>query len=134
MPVRLPREVQLAVDEYLELYRQYKQIDAALKELRGVIEPFLKEHAESAIEGSNGEGKIELTRTQRPIMNAQYTTYGLADISALLPANVLKKCTVQVIDKDRLEALGKLGEIPEDVLGCRQTKESVSFTVRLNSR
>lgn len=130
MPVRLPKDVQLAVDEYLSLYRQSKQIDAALKELRGVIEPYLKEH-KCVVEGSDGEGKIELATARRPIMNTQYTTYQLGDISPLLPANILRKCTVQVIDKEKLEALGKLGEVSEDILNRKQTRESISFTVRL---
>lgn len=132
MPIQLPQEVQIAVDTYLALYRQSKEIEAKMKSLRGVIEPFLKQHPDSVLEAGDGSGKIELTSSKRPIMNAQYTTYNIEDISSLLPANILRKCTVQVVDKERLESLGKLGQIPEEVLALKQTRESVSFTCKLN--
>lgn len=132
MPMRLPQDVQIAVDTYLALYRQSKELDSRLKSLRSVIEPFLKEHPDAVLDATDGSGKIELTASRRPIMNAQYTTYNIEDITPHLPAHILRKCTVQVIDKDRLESLGKLGQIPDEVLELKQTRESLSFTCKLN--
>ncbi len=132
MPIQLPQAVQIAVDTYLELYRQSKEIEAKMKSLRAEIEPFLKEHSDFVLEASDGSGRIELTKSQRPITNAQYTTYRLDDIAPLLPASILRKCTVQVVDKERLESLAKLGQVPDDVLERKQLRESFSFTCKLN--
>lgn len=132
MPIQLPQEVQIAVDTYLAGYRQSKELESKLKSLRSVIEPFLKQHPDAVLEATDGSGKIELTTSRRPVMNAQYTTYSVEDIAPLLPANVLRKCTVQVVDKDCLESLGKLGQVPDEVLALKQTRESLSFICKLN--
>jgi hypothetical protein len=131
MPIAVNPEIQLAVDQYLNLYRQFKAIKDELDGLRKVIEPYMRENELDVILASDGRGQVERTVQERPVMNARYTTYDLAELSSLLPANVRKKCVVEVIDKERLEALHRLGEVSDAILQCKVTKPSHQFSARL---
>lgn len=123
-------DVQVAVDQYLELYVEAKKIEKKLDALRQVIEAYMKENGLDRVDHTDGRGHIQLTVQERPIMTSRYTTYDAGDIASLLPPNVRKKCIVEVIDKEKLEALEKLGEVSEEVLSRKQTKSSVSWVVR----
>jgi hypothetical protein len=126
------REMRLYVDEYLSLYQESKKILEQMEQLREKIEPYMTENNLDALEGSRGQGRIERKQVERPILNARFTTYNVEDVIHLLPANSKKKCLVEVVDKDKLEALCKLGEVSEDVLQMKQTKTTYSFNVRIN--
>ncbi|SFV08305.1 hypothetical protein [Alicyclobacillus macrosporangiidus] len=123
-------DIQVAVDQYLELYAEAKKMEKKLEALRQVIEAYMKENGLDQVEHTDRRGHIQLIVQQRPITTSRYTTYDAAEISSLLPPNVRKKCIVEVIDKDKLEALAKLGEVSADVLSRKQTNSSVSWVVR----
>ena len=127
----MKKQMELHVDQYLSIYQECKKMQEQLDELREIIESYMKENKVDSLEGTRGQGKIELKQQERPIMNARYTTYSLDDISNVIPANMKKKCIVEVVDKDKLEALCKLGEVSNDILQMKQTKTSYSFNVRL---
>ncbi len=130
MPASIRKDIQVAVDEYVRLYEQQKALKEELDALRGVIEPYMKEQGLPNITATDGRARLEITEQQRPVMNARYTTYDIQDIAPLLSASVRKKCVVEVVDKEKLEALHKLGEVPADVLARKVTKSTSSFTVR----
>ncbi|WP_026961487.1 hypothetical protein [Alicyclobacillus herbarius] len=123
-------DVQVAVDHYLELYAEAKQLEKKMDALRKVIEVYMKENDLEQMAHSNGGGWIQLVPQERPVMTSRYTTYDTAELANLLPPAVRKKCLVEVVDKDKLEALAKLGEVPEDVLQRKVTRSSVSWVVR----
>lgn len=131
MPGSVKKEMQLAVDQYLSVYQDYKKLKDELDSLKEVIEPYMKENELPFIEGTDGRGKVELTLQERPAMNARYTTYDIQEIASLLSPALKKKCVVEVVDKEKLEALCKLGEVPEEVLKRKLTKQSYSFVTRL---
>lgn len=128
--VAIPAEILDAVDQYLELYTVYKQLEARLKELRTYIEPFMRENSLEHIGNRNRTGRVQLTLAERPSATARYSTYDLAEILALLEPSAAEKCVVNVVDKDKLEALAKLGEVPTEVLEHRITKPTYSLSVR----
>jgi hypothetical protein len=130
MSVRVRADIQLAVDQYLELYSVYKQLEKKIDELRKVIEPYMKENGLDHVANSDGTGRVQLTLAERPIMTSRYTTYDADEICSLLNASVWKKCVVEVVDKEKLEALAKMGEVPEEVLAHKVTKPSYSMVVR----
>lgn len=123
-------EMQAAVDHYLHLYNESKKLEEQLKVLRGVIEPYMKSNNVDAIAGSDGLQRIELTQQSRPVMTSRYSSYDVTEISGLLQPAARKKCVVEVVDKDKLEALCKLGELPETLLSHKVTSTTHSFSVR----
>lgn len=130
MPGNIKKEMQLAVDQYLNLYQAHKKLKDQVDTLREVIEPYMKENEFTFIEGTDGLGRVELTQQDRPVMNARYTTYDVQQISSFLSSALKKKCVVEVVDKEKLEALCKLGEVPADVLTHKITRPTFGFTAR----
>ncbi|MDB5083436.1 MAG: hypothetical protein JWN30_322 [Bacilli bacterium] len=127
----IQKEIQFAVDHYINVYKEYKKIKDQLDDLHGIIEPYMKENDLTSIHSSDGRGKVELLMQERPIMNARYTTYDVEQVANLLTASSKKKCIVEVVDKDKLEALCKLGEVSADVLQHKLTRAGTSFVTRL---
>jgi dethiobiotin synthetase len=123
-------DVQAAVDEYMVLYRQYKATEDALGALRKVIEPYMKECELTSLPCSDGSGRIDLSLVERPVMNARYTSYAIEDVAGWLTPSTRKKCVVEVIDKEKLEALCQLGEVPAQVLDRKVTRPSYSLIAR----
>lgn len=122
-------DIQLAVNRYVELYEQAKEMEKEMKDLRAVIEPFMTAQGIDAILTPNG-AKVEISQSQRPVMNAKFTTYDFSKISPLLSTSVLKKVSVKVLDKDRMEALHKLEEIPVEIMQMKDLNLIQSFSVK----
>jgi hypothetical protein len=132
VPGAVRKDMQLAVDQYLQVYQECKRLKDQLDTLKEVIEPYMHEYEFPSIEGTDGRGKVELSKQERPVMNARFTTYDVNDISTLLQPSQRKKCIVEVVDKDKLEALCKLGEVTAEVLEHKITKTSYSFSARFS--
>lgn len=132
MPVEIPKHIQLAVDTYVDLYREYKELEAKVQELKSTIEPFMKETGYDALLTSNGTGKVELLKQQRVTSTTRYSTYTLEDIATYLTPSLRKKCIVEVVDKDKLESLCKLGEISSEVLERKAAKEMYIFKTNVH--
>lgn len=128
----IPSTIQDAVDQYMELHQVSKQLEERMKTLRQAIEPFMREHAVDYIRDKNRTGKVQLTMLERATMTSRFTTYEVEAMSKALEPSALKRCLVEVVDKDKLEALCKLGEIPADVLAYKSTKPTYSLTVRFD--
>lgn len=124
-------EIQLAVDKYVELYKTCKEMEERMEELRAAIEPYMHQAGLAAVDATDGSAFIALGVSQRPVMNARYTTYGLEEVAPLLTPALRRRCVVEVVDKEKLEALCKLGELPEDILARKLTRTASSFSVRL---
>lgn len=131
MPRAVRADIQLAVDEYLNLYTELKELEKKVEALRKVIEPYMEENGCEEISSSSGEGRVQLTKVERTAVTSKYTTYNAERLATLLPPSVKKKCFVEVVDKDKLEALCKLGEAPESALSERMTKVTTTFLVKL---
>lgn len=132
MQETIPAQVQDAVDQYMELHQVSKQLESRMKDLREVILPFMKENEVELIRDNNLTGKVQLSVTERATMTSRYTTYGLEELAKLLDPTLLQKCVVSLVDKDKLEALSKLGEIDANVLTHKSTKPSYSLMVRFD--
>ncbi|QSO46504.1 hypothetical protein JZ786_18850 [Alicyclobacillus mengziensis] len=130
MTANIPGQVQDAVDQYMELYQVSKQLDERMSALRKVIEPFMRDNEISAIRDRNRTGKVQLNVQERARMTARYTTYEVEQLSKLLEPHLIQRCLVEVVDKDKVEALSKLGELPADVIDYRTTSPTYSLTVR----
>lgn len=131
MPSGVRPDIQIAVDQYLDFYVEMKALEKKVDALRKVIQPYMEEVGFDEIYSSNGGGKVELARAERSSSTSKYTTYDAERIASLLSPGMKKKCFVEVVDKDKLEALCKLGEIPENVLEERMTKVTTSFLAKL---
>lgn len=130
MPGAVRRDIQVAVDQYLNIYQEHKKLKEQLDGLREVIQPYMDEHELPFIEATDGRGRVEVSHQERPVMNARYTTYDAAEIAQLLQPSLRKKCIVEVVDKEKLEALCKLGEAPSSVLERKITKPITNFAAR----
>lgn len=127
----IPDQIQMAVDQYVELYQVSKQLEERMKGLKDVILQFMKEQNVDQLRDANQVGKVLLLVSERATTTARYTTYDLAEIASLLEPDLLEKCVARVIDKEKLNALSKLGEVSADVLAHKTTKPSYSLSVRL---
>ncbi|MCL6443982.1 MAG: hypothetical protein K6T83_11085 [Alicyclobacillus sp.] len=134
MPIKGRADIQLAVDEYVRLYAEVKQLETKLDELRAIIEPYMVQEAVRELSTTDGSGRLVMNQSERPVMSARYTSYDVNEIAALLPPNLRKKCIVEVVDKDKLEALSKLGEVSPDVVARKITRSTTSLMVRLDKR
>lgn len=132
MQENIPPQIQDAVDQYMELHQVSKQLDERMKELKDLIVSFMKESEFEHIRDKNRTGKVQLVVIERASVTARYTTYNLEELTNLLEPALLQRCTVSVIDKDKLEALSKLGEVATDVLSHKSTKPSYSLNVRID--
>lgn len=130
LTVNIPETVQDAVDQYLELYQVSKQLEERMGGLRKVIEPFMKDNGVDALRNRKQTGKIQLVLQERAKVTARYTTYEVASLLQVLDSSLVQRCLVEVVDKEKVEALCKLGEIPSDVSEHRLTTPSYSLNVR----
>lgn len=127
--MKILKSMQGAVDEYIQVHAEMKKLENHLKELRGIIEPFMEISKIGRIGGSAG-GALALQVSQRPPMNAKYTSYELDILAEFLTPKVQKKVVVPRIDKDLLEAIVKLGEAPKEILDLKITSESRAFVIK----
>ncbi|MDQ0189852.1 hypothetical protein JI721_06720 [Alicyclobacillus cycloheptanicus] len=127
----IPKSVQDAVDQYIEVYRVYKQLEERMQEMRNIIEPYMKANDVQVISDRQHSGKIHLTVQERAKVTSRYTLYDVDALSQLLDSTMMKKCLVEVVDKEKVEALCKMGELPEEVSTCRSVSPTYSFSVRL---
>lgn len=129
--MNIPESIQSAVDQYVEIYQVSKQLEERMKELKSLILSFMRENEFSEIPDSNHYGKVQLSVSERATLTARYTTYNLDELAKLLDAATLDRCVVSVVDKDKLAALSKLGEVDDDILEHKSTRPSYALTVRL---
>lgn len=115
-------------DNYIELYREYKEIQKKLDKLREEIEPYMLEEGLNEIE--TDKGKIILSSQERAPVSSRYTSYDLSELDKILSPNAREKCVVEVIDKEILEALCKIGEVPKDILDRKITNTTMRFSVK----
>jgi hypothetical protein len=126
----IPEAVQDAVDQYVKLYQVFKQLEEKIQELRKEIEPFMKDNGTDSIPDRNHIGKVHMTVQKRAKMTSRYTTYDVDELSKALEPTVVKKCLVEVVDRDKVDALTKLGEIPSELADHRAVMPTYSLTVR----
>lgn len=132
MLTKMQKEMQLAVDRYLELYKENKRLKDEMDLLKGEIETYMQDNQLHVLEGTASSGKVERILQERPPMNSRYTTYDLNTISQFLTPSLKKKCVVEVVDKEKLESLCKLGQISSEVLELKLSKTSYSFVTRVS--
>jgi hypothetical protein len=126
--VKIRKDIQEAVDKYIDIDAEYKKLGKQLKALRGEIEPYMEEKGLTRIDGT-GRGAIELVATNRANITSKFSSYDPAVVS-LLDAESAKMCKVEVIDKDVLEGLVKMGKISADrVKQYKTLKSGINFTV-----
>lgn len=126
----LPDEIQQAVDQYVALHFVSKQMEERMRKMKEVILPFMTEHGLTIIPSKEQPGQVHIMTTERSPMTSRYSTYHLDTISSYLSPEVLEKCVVSVVDRDKLDALYKMGEIDEDILSHKTTQTSYSLIVR----
>lgn len=132
MNENIPGTVQDAVDQYMEFYRVYKQLEEKMQEMRKIIEPFMKDNGVDAISDRKQTGRVQLTLQERAKMTSRYTTYDIEELSKAFDSKLVKKCLVEVVDKEKVEALTKLGEFPSDISSYKSTAPAYSLAVRFN--
>ncbi|MFB5190657.1 DUF7376 domain-containing protein [Alicyclobacillus fastidiosus] len=130
MAETIPDVVQDAVDQYVELYQVFKQLEERVQALRKEIEPFMKDSGIESISDRNRLGKVQMTVQNRAKMTSRYTTYDVHELSKLLSPELVEKCLVEVVDRERVDALTKLGEISSEVAAHRAVTPTYGLTVR----
>jgi hypothetical protein len=117
--VVIPSEIQDIVEEFIEAHAKLKDLESRVKKLRTVIEPYMKTNSIEELIGIAQSGKILLGTMDRPHITSQYTYYNTPEIVQLISPEARIKCLVTLIDKEALEALAVLKEVPEEVLNFR---------------
>ncbi|WP_067623142.1 DUF7376 domain-containing protein [Alicyclobacillus acidiphilus] len=130
MAENIPDTVQDAVDQYVESYQVYKQLEERIQSLRKVIEPFMKESGIDVIPDRKRIGRVQLTVQERAKLTSRYTTYEVEQLRQVLAPDLVEKCLVEVVDKDKVEALSKLGEIPPQTSEFKSVTPTYSLSVR----
>jgi hypothetical protein len=126
--VQIPKDITNAVDQYIPMYKEYKKLEAKMKKLRKKIEPFMKENDVVSLEGTE-EGFIRIEKRNIGNTTARYSTYD-PDLIAELPKEVQDVCVLQVIDRDKLEALVALEAVDEEIVGQYKNEKIVPcFTI-----
>ena len=126
---KIPEEIQMDVDDYLELHEMYTQLEAQLKKLRKNIEPFMEVNDITRIEGSNGKA-IEIVDQVRANVTSNFTTYDVDAVRDMVPKRYLNQVIVECVDRDKLEALVKLGRVKQTVYRHKTFKSTPCFMVR----
>lgn len=126
----IPANIQEQVDEYVDLHKACKELESRLKKLRKEIEPFMEENELESIRNSAGNGAIHLEPSNMAIVTAQFTAYS-PSILEQLGKEVAEMVMETVVDRDKLEAMVKLGVIQEDhIKPYKQFKAVRKFTVK----
>ena len=126
---KVPKETLKKVDRYITLYSYYKRIEKEMKELRTDLTEYMEDTGLTSIQGSEGK-KVSLVETDMAYISANYTSYNAEDVMPHLTPSARKKCIVRVVDRDALEALMTLGEVPETVKTLKRKKPITNFVVK----
>lgn len=124
---RTPKSVVDKVDEALELDAQIKELSKKLKELRNEIEPYMRENNVKEIVGKNGA--VALQPRNMALVTAQYTTYS-TDVLDLMSAKDAKEAKVILVDREKVEALDKLGRLSSSPEQYRIYNSVEAFTFK----
>lgn len=127
--VTISSNVQDMIESYIEKHKQYKDLEKQLKLLRSSIEPFMTDNNLNVVVSMANKGKITLDSLERPVVTSRYTYYNLDLVNPYLSVQARRKCVVNLIDKEALEALEKLKEVPADALNCRVVSTISRFQV-----
>jgi hypothetical protein len=125
----IKKAIQADVDLYITLDAQYKALEKTLKQMRGVIEPYMEENNISVIMGTD-KGRIERTPTNRAIISAKYTSYLAYDVRQVLNPEILKEVLVEVVDKDMIDLYVKTGKIDDSIVELKQMSQSTNFSAK----
>lgn len=126
----IPVDIQSDVDEYVDIHRQCKELEAQLKRLRKKIEPFMEENSIDSIMNTGKTGAIIIEPSNMAVVTAQYTTYS-KELLAVLGQEVVDMVVATVVDRDKLEALVTLGAVESDIIKpYRQYKAIRKFIVK----
>lgn len=128
MPI-ITANIQGAVDEYISLHQTAKELEARMKQLRAIIEPFMEQNQLEQLLGTQA-GAVAHQASQRPVMSAKYTSFEPAQIDGFLTEEIRERVYVPRVDKDMLEAVVKLGQVSEEVLKLKIVNQSRSFVVK----
>lgn len=109
----VPLEIQSAVDRYIELSKMRSEIEKEMKTLRNIVEPYMEANEIAEIKGTK-TGMVAIEPRNMPPISAIYTSYNI-DLIKVLPTTLKKQCVVEVIDREKVEALDKLGKLPDGI-------------------
>jgi hypothetical protein len=126
--MRISKDMQDKVDEYIELDAKVKTLTAHLKALRKEVEPYMKDRGLTVIPGSL-RGSISLQPKNLAIMNSRFTSYDTTGVLTLLDKSAIDQCITEVVDKDVLELLVKTGKAPKEVDNFKLYNQTLAFTI-----
>jgi CRISPR/Cas system-associated endonuclease Cas3-HD len=127
--IPIPKEMQTLVEEYINTHKEHKILEAKLKRMREILEPFMKLNNLDTLISVAQVGKITLIDQDRPHVTSQFTYYSVDRVLPIISPEARQKCLVNLIDKEALEALEKLREVPAEVLNFKILNKSSRFSV-----
>lgn len=123
-------DAQEKVDEYLQLHRQYKELERRMKELRDDIEPYMLDKGVKEISASNGVGALKVSIQNRAPVNSRYTAYDYDAVAPKLSEEAKQLCVKKVIDSTMLKLAVESGVAPKDVLKMKNTNAVTFLSAR----
>jgi len=126
---KVPKDLQAKIDDYITKTKEKNKLESELKALKPFIEGYMDEQNLFTLRGSVAGG-IDKIPTSRPKVTSRYTYYDPEIIVAELPMEVARKCIVEVVDKEIVDAFAVLGIIDEDVIDSAKTSTS-SFNYKV---
>lgn len=123
--------IQSAVDEYVKLHKEAKEIERRLNELKEFINPFLD--LQEVIPTSYG-GAVARQTSSRVVSNSLFTAYEKDEIEEhfgeVLTPSIRKKIITPRISTTALEATIDLGLLPKEILSLRKVNSFNSLVVK----
>jgi hypothetical protein len=128
--IKIDKNIQMAVDQYLIMHKEYKDLEKKLSKLREAIEQYMDDNNLESIKALTNEGIVILDSMERPIVTSRYTYYDMNPIISQIDESAKLKCLVTLIDKEALEALATLGEVSKSVLTYKVSNTIKRFSAK----
>lgn len=124
-------KIQEKADQYIDTWKELKELERMLRELRKEIEPYMKERNITTIRGTDDIGAIEITSQERVQTTSRYTSYDVDEVKRYLSPELFQECVVSVIDADKLLGISKItDDFPIDLEELKVKRAVKMFTVK----
>lgn len=127
MEIKLTSETRRQVQRLIELHAQMKAYEAEMALLKKSIMPFLVQAKEIKDAAGNA---VVLQESNRPVMNAEFTSFELSDVQEFLTPSIKKLVTETRISNKKLTGAVELGKLPPEVLAFKKVSQVQSMVVK----
>ena len=114
---KIPVAVQEQVDAYLKLHAEIKELEKVLDQHKKYVREYMENNKITSLKGTEGR-QVYLQDATASNSSAVYMNYPLGPVMAALNNNneILRQVTEIRVNSDKLEALMKVGSLPNETV------------------